>query len=67
MLQKAALRVIVGVGPGKHETSHFTKLKLMPLKMLFNCRILKLFLKTYGKVEIDNMVPSHNYDTRKNV
>ena len=33
--------------------------------MLFNYRILKLFLKTYGKDEIDNLIPSHNYDTRK--
>ena len=33
--------------------------------MLFNYRLLKLFLKTYGKDEIDNMVPSHNYDIRK--
>ena len=65
VLQKAALRVIVGVKPGKHVTSHFKKLKIMPLKMLFNFRLLKLFLKTYGKDEIDNMVPSHNYDTRK--
>ena len=65
VLQTAALCVIVGVKPGKHVTSHFTKLKIMPLKSLFNYRILKLFLKTYGKDEIDNMVPSHNYDTRK--
>ena len=67
VLQKAALRVIVGVKPGKHVTSHFTKLKIMPLKMLFNYRLLKLFLKTYGKDDIDKMVPSHKYDTRKNL
>ena len=26
---------------------------------------MKLFLKTYGKDEIDKMVPSHDYDTVK--
>ena len=67
VLQKAALRVIVGDKPGKHVTSHFTKLKIISLKMLFNYRLLKLFLKTYEKDEIDNMVPSHNYDTKKKI
>ena len=57
---------MVGVNPGKNVTSHFTKLEIMPLKMLLNYGILKLFLETYGKDEIDNIVPSHNYDTKKN-
>ena len=56
---------MVGVNPGKNVTSHITKLEIMPLKMLLNYGILKLFLETYGKDEIDNIVPSHNYDTRK--
>ena len=56
---------MVGVNPGKNVTSHFTKLEIMPLKMLFNYGILQLFLETYGKDEIDNIVPSHNYDSRK--
>ena len=56
---------MVGVNPGENVTSHFTKLEIMPLKMLFNYGILKLFLEIYGKDEIDNIVPSHNYDTRE--
>ena len=42
VLQKAAVHVIMMFNLGNIVTSHFTKFKIMPLKMLFSYRILKL-------------------------
>ena len=64
VLQNTALRVLVYVKPGKHVTSFFSKLKIMPLKMLFEFRLLKLLLKTYSHEEISKLMPNHEYNTR---
>ena len=64
VLQKAALRVIVRVKPGKHVSSYFEKLRIMPLAMLFEFRLLKLLLKTHSKEEILTLLPDHGYNTR---
>ena len=52
VLQKAALRVLVYVKPGKHVTSFFSKLKIMPLKILFEFRLLKLLLWAHARQQI---------------
>ena len=58
-----------GVKLGKHCNITFYQVKNNAFEnasQLWNTQI-KLFLKTYGKDEIDKMVPSHNYDTVKNL
>ena len=64
--QKAALRVIAWVKPGKHVSSYFEKLRIMPLTMLFEFRPLKLLLKTRTKEEILTLLPDHGDKTGKN-
>ena len=64
VLQKAVLHVWVYVKPGKHDTSFFSKLKIMPLKMFFELRLLKLLLKTYSREEISKLMPNHEYNIR---
>ena len=67
VLQKAALRVIAWVKPGKHVSSYFKKkLRIMPLTLLFEFRPLKLLLKTCTKEEILTLLPDHGYKTGKN-
>ena len=65
-LQKNALRIIKGIRPGGHISSHFEKLKIMPLQMLFEYRTLKLLLKSYSIQDILNMKTNHEYNTRSN-
>ena len=64
ILQKAALRVIVRIKPGEHVSTYFEILKIMPFKMTFEYRLLKLLLKTYPTEEILKLLPEHNHDTR---
>ena len=61
VLRIAALSVLIYVKPGKHVTSYFSKLKTMPLKILFLLRLLKLLLKTYPHEEISKLMPNHEY------
>ena len=63
-LQKSALRVIVKVAPGKHVTSHFKKLKIMPLEMLIEYRILRLLFKNYTIKFLLSLKKEHQYNTR---
>ena len=45
-------------------TSLFSKLKIMPLKLFFGFRPLKLLLRTYCRKEISKLMPNHEYNTR---
>ena len=64
ILQKAALRIIMKYKPNEHISSHFEKLKIMPIDMLFKYRFLILFLKTHSSDDIEKLKPAHNYETR---
>ena len=63
-LQKAALRILVGTKSGKPVSSHFKRLKIMPIKMLFEYRLLKLLFRTYTEKYILEQVSNHGYNTR---
>ena len=63
-LQKAALRILTNVKPGQHVSTFFKKLKIMPVGMLFEYRILKLFLKSFNSEELDQFRPQHKYPTK---
>ena len=67
VLQKNALRVIFKVKPGDHISSFFKRHKIMPVKMIFEYRTLKLLLKTHETDEILNMKTDHGYNTRHNL
>lgn len=63
-LQKNALRIIRGIKPGRHVSENFEKMKIMPLHMLFEYRVLKLLLKSYSIDDIFSMKTKHEYNTR---
>ena len=66
LLQKACLRIILNLKARDHVTSNFKKLKIMPIDMLFEFRTLKLLLRNYSVVQLNNLKSSHQYNTRSN-
>ena len=65
VIQKALVRVIQNKKPQEHVSSSFKELKIMPVKMLFEFCVLKLFLRTFSTETIAKLkTKSHNYNTR---
>ena len=64
LIQKKSLRIILCL-KNKDPVSHnFSILKIMPIKMLFEYRLVMHFVKTLTKDDLKNMLIDHQHNTR---
>ena len=64
LIQKKALRIILCLKNNESVSDNFTVLRIMPIKMLFEYRLMIHFIKTFTINELNDMVINHQHNTR---
>lgn len=64
LLQKKAVRIILKIKPKAPVFNSFTSIKIMPIKMLFEFRLVLHFINVFKDADFQNMSIDHNYCTR---
>lgn len=64
LLQKQVLRIILCMKRNDSVSKNFKILRIMPIQMLFEYRLVLHFIKAYNKDEIKSMLIEHDHNTR---